>query len=87
MYRFGYKGQEIIIRFTSHASNSNKEYVYKKIASILDEIIGADNGTSFIVEDDKRRLVVGEIQKGELIVISIQHIVETTQIFIEKKSS
>lgn len=85
MFRYNFHGNEIIIRFTSHTKNMkvNKEYLYHKIITICDKIMGAEHGSSFIVEDDEGRLAVGTVQHGQLTVISIQHIVEHTQMYLE----
>lgn len=89
MFRYNYKGKEIFIRFTSHTKNRNvnKDYLYSKIISICDKIIDASHGTSFIVEDDKGGFAVGTVQHGELTVISIHHLVEHTQIYLEKREA
>ncbi|WP_010283964.1 hypothetical protein [Bacillus timonensis] len=83
MFRYNYHGTEIIIRFTSHIKNMkvNKDYLYQKIISICDELMGTEHGSSFIVEDDEGRLAVGTVQHGELTVISIHHIVDHTKLY------
>lgn len=89
MFRYMYNGKEIIIRFTSHTKNKNvnKDYLYQKMISIFDKITGADNGTSFIVEDEQGRLAVGTVQHGELTVISIHHLVEHSQMYLDKREA
>ncbi|MEH7224369.1 hypothetical protein V7112_11240 [Bacillus sp. JJ1566] len=84
MFRYNYHGKEIIIRFISHPQNLNvsKDYLYNKIISICDKIMDADHGTSFIVEDDEGRFAVGTVQHGDLTVISIHHIVEQKQMYL-----
>ncbi|MFS0863305.1 hypothetical protein [Fredinandcohnia sp. 179-A 10B2 NHS] len=85
MYRFTYNGQEVIIRFTSTTQkiDNNKEFLYKKIMSISDKIINAAHGTSFVIVDDIGRLVVGTVERGELLVISVRHIIDKNNVFVE----
>lgn len=85
MYRYTYNGQEVIIRFTSTTQkiDSNKEFLYRKIMSISDNIIDADHGTSFVIVDDIGRFVVGTVERGELLVISVRHIVDKNHVFVE----
>src|SRR5690348_7308167 len=89
MFRYNYDGKEIIIRFTFHTKNTNvnKDYLYKKLTSICDKIIDAEHGTSFIVDDDKGHFAVGTVQHGELTVITIHHLVEYTQMYLESKEA
>ncbi|MEH7236498.1 hypothetical protein [Bacillus sp. JJ1562] len=89
MFRYNINGKEIIIRFTSHTKNMNvnKDFLYIKIISICDNIMDADHGTSFIVEDDDGRFAVGTVQHGELTVISIHHLVEHTQMYLENREA
>lgn len=67
--------------------NVNKDYLYKKINSICDNIMDADYGTSFIVEDDEGRVAVGTVQHGEITVISIHHIVEHSHMFLKQSEA
>ncbi|WP_453995589.1 hypothetical protein [Bacillus nitroreducens] len=89
MYRFKYDEKEMIIRFTSFSKNKhvNKDYLYRKIVSISDNIMDANHGTSFIVEDDIGRLVVCTVQHGEISVISIHHIIDQAQIYTERREA
>jgi len=89
MFRYNYNGKELIIRFASQTKNIslNKDDLYNKIISIRDKILDADHGTSFIVEDDQGRLVVGTVQQGELTVISIHHLVEQTQVYLQRREA
>ncbi|WP_077618525.1 hypothetical protein [Bacillus sinesaloumensis] len=86
MFRYDYNGKEIIIRFTLNMKNKeiNKDYIYRKIISICDKMMDANHGTSFIIEDDKGRLAVGTVQHRELSVISIHHIIDHTQMYIDR---
>ncbi|MGN7299546.1 hypothetical protein [Ferdinandcohnia sp. SAFN-114] len=45
--------------------------------------MSADHETPFIVEDDQRRLAVGTVQHGDLTVISIHHIVEPLNMYLQ----
>ncbi|THE15169.1 hypothetical protein E1I69_02315 [Bacillus timonensis] len=89
MFRYNYNGKELIIRFVSQTKNINlnKDDLYNKIISIRDKILDADQGTSFIVEDDQGRLAVGTVQQGELTVISIHHLVEQTQVYLQRREA
>ncbi|WP_449536663.1 hypothetical protein [Ferdinandcohnia sp. Marseille-Q9671] len=87
MFRYTDNGKDIFIRFSSSTKNKklNKEYLFQKIISISDTIFQAEHGTSFIVEDEEGRLAVGTVQRGQLTVITIQHIVDHNHLYLEKK--
>jgi hypothetical protein len=78
MLRYVLNGKQLIIRIAQRLSlnGTEREEIYKKVLSVGDRLLNVQNETQIILKDDKGSNIILDIKYGELVVITIQYIIE-----------
>ena len=77
MFRCKVNGREVILRVSARLCDKdiNRDKLYKHILSLGDRLLEFKDGHSFAVKTGSQSLIIADVTYGELVVITIQHII------------
>ncbi|MFD3446036.1 hypothetical protein ACFDTO_15690 [Microbacteriaceae bacterium 4G12] len=86
MYRTIMNGKEIIIKLSTKLGKeitTDRTPIYEAVLSIADRVLTRKDQMTFAVNHKHIGLIIGEVQRGEVIVFSVEHIIDKVNIFQE----
>jgi hypothetical protein len=83
MYRTTVNGKEIIVKLSTKLVKevADRTPIYESVLSISERVLSRLEQTSFAVNHKDIGLIIGEVHRGEVIVFSVEHIIEKQNIF------
>ncbi|MFX3622751.1 MAG: cytoplasmic protein [Ectobacillus sp.] len=82
MYRTTVGGKEIIVKLATKLAKGleDRTPVYEAVLSVAPRVLSRPEQTSFAVHSNMG-LIIGEVHRGEIVVFSVEHIIEKQNIF------
>ncbi|MBD8068143.1 hypothetical protein [Bacillus sp. PS06] len=82
MLRHELNGKEFIIRFAQRLSleESERDEIYKKVVCLGEQLLMLEDESALIIQNEGVNIVL-DVKFGELIVVTIQYLVENSNIF------
>ncbi|WP_051317265.1 hypothetical protein [Ectobacillus panaciterrae] len=83
MYRTTVNEKEIIVKLSTKLIKEveNRTPVYESVVSIAQRVLQRPEQVSFAVNHKEIGLIIGEVHRGEIVVFSVEHIIEKQNIF------
>ncbi len=83
MYRTVINGKEVIVKLSTKLGKEVQERttIYEAVLSVVERVLPRENQYNFAVHHKNTGLIIGEVHRGEVIVFSVEHIVDQQNIF------
>lgn len=88
MYRTMVDGKEVIVTLSTKLGKTvqDRSTVYEAVLSVVARVLPREKQLNFAVNHKGIGLIIGEVQRGEVIVFSVEHIIDQQNIFQQHAS-